>query len=121
METQQDSNQFINPNQPSTSSWYNSQYTNGISQFGTSISPIATTIPQAYTPGVHIQPSEESTGLTPFVNFAESPLIGQTTNASPPQVDSLFSGIDFSEVSHDIQLDRADKPSLCCNRGRLIV
>jgi hypothetical protein len=85
------------------------------------MSPIATTLPQAYTSVAAVQASNESTGLTPFVNFAESPLVGQITNTSPPQMDTLFSGIDFSEVSEHTPIDVADLPSLCCNHGLPIV
>jgi hypothetical protein len=85
------------------------------------MSPLATTLPQAYTLAAPVQASNESTGLTPFVNFADSPSVGQITHTSPPQMDTLFSGIDFSEVSEHMPFDVADSSSLCCNHGLPIV
>jgi hypothetical protein len=93
-----------NPSQTSphvfaTSPWYNNLgSTVDVGQFGANLSPITTMTPSR--PFDTTQGQMISTGLTPFVNFVESPILSNEGHLStaPQQLDSVFSGIDFSEV-----------------------
>jgi hypothetical protein len=86
----------------SADSWYNNSSSNQYNhtQLETSLCPIASTsLAQIYPSGGPSQSQLTSTGLTPYVNIIESPVGGQASSATPQQLDSIFSGIDFSEVS----------------------
>ena len=86
----------------SNGSWYDhpNPNLNDHVQPGVSLSPIAgTNLAQVYSSGGPSQPRVTSTGLTPYLNLIESPREGQESSTTPQQLDSIFSGIDFSEVS----------------------
>jgi hypothetical protein len=86
----------------SASSWYDTSSCNQNNQIQheTSLSPIAgTNLAQVYSSVGPSQPQVTSSGLTPYINLIESPSGGQASSTTPQQLDSIFSGIDFSEVS----------------------
>ena len=86
----------------SDGSWYDnpSLNQNDHIQLGISLSPLAgTNLAQPYSSGGPSQPQVTSSGLTPYINLIESPNGGQVSSTPPQQLDSIFSGIDFSEVS----------------------
>jgi hypothetical protein len=86
----------------SAGSWYDNSGSNQYNhiQLEASLSPIAgTSLAQIYPSGEPSQAQLTSTGLTPYVNVTDSPVGGQVSSATPQQLDSIFSGIDFSEVS----------------------
>lgn len=61
-----------------------------------SLSPIATTsATHVYAAG---QSQVGQSGSTPYESFAESGIGGLASSTPPQQLDSVFSGIDFSEV-----------------------
>jgi hypothetical protein len=86
----------------SARSWYDTSNNNQNNQIQleTSLSPIAgTNLAQVYSSLGPSQPQVTSSGLTPYINLIESPNGGQALSTTPQQLDSIFSGIDFSEVS----------------------
>ena len=86
----------------SNGSWYDNPGLNQNDhvQLAMSLSPIAgTNLAQPYSSGGPSQPQVTSSGLTPYINLIESPSGVQASSTTPQQLDSIFSGIDFSEVS----------------------
>jgi len=82
--------------------WYDNSSFNQSNhiQLEHSLSPIAgANLAQVYSTGGPSQPPVTATGLTPFIKLIESPRAGQESSTAPQQLDSMFSGIDFSEVS----------------------
>jgi hypothetical protein len=83
-------------------SWYDNSSLdqNDHVQLGVSLNRVAgANLAQVYSSGGPSQRQVASTGLTPYVNLVESPIGGQASSTTPQQLDSIFSGIDFSEVS----------------------